>query len=72
VPRFGPIKRSDLIYYLRRIGFTGPYAGRKHEYMERGARTLRIPNSHRGDVSRELLGEILREAGISRDEWEGL
>ena len=70
MPRFGPIKRPDLIYYLRRLQFTGPYAGRKHEFMQRGARTVRIPNPHRGDISRELLAEVLREAGVSRDDWE--
>jgi hypothetical protein len=26
MPHFGPIKRKDLIYYLKRLGFEGPYA----------------------------------------------
>ncbi len=29
MPPFGPIKRTDLIYYLRRIDFSGPYDGKK-------------------------------------------
>jgi hypothetical protein len=28
-----PIKRKDLISCLRQLGFTGPYAGGKHEYI---------------------------------------
>lgn len=40
--------------------------------MVRGSVRLRIPNVHQNDISRELLARILREAGISRDEWEQL
>lgn len=30
---------------------------------------LRIPNPHNDDISRVLLSEILRQAGISTKEW---
>jgi hypothetical protein len=42
--------------------------------MVREADQLRlfVPNPHKGEISRPLLGEILREAGISRAEWERL
>lgn len=33
---------------------------------------MRIPNPHQGDISRGLLTRILRQAGISREEWEKL
>jgi len=38
----------------------------KHEFMVREADQLRlfVPNPHKGEISRPLLGEILREAGI--------
>ena len=36
MPAFGPIKRSDLIRNLRKLGFEGPYTGGKHQYMVRG------------------------------------
>ena len=29
MPKFGPIKRKDLIRYLQQLGFTGPYSGGK-------------------------------------------
>jgi predicted RNA binding protein YcfA (HicA-like mRNA interferase family) len=70
MPRFGPIKRRDLIRGLRKCGFSGPYSGGKHPIMERGDITLRIPNPHQGDIGRDLLARILRQAQISRDEWE--
>jgi hypothetical protein len=72
VPAFGPIRRGDLIRALRVAGFNGPFAGTKHEFMEKGSLRVRVPNPHEGAVARDLLGRILRQAGISRDEWEQL
>jgi predicted RNA binding protein YcfA (HicA-like mRNA interferase family) len=72
MPRFGPIKRRELIVYLRRLGFQGPYAGGKHEFMQRGNTSLTIPNPHARDIGPKLLGMILRQGSIERSEWERL
>ena len=72
MPRFGPIKRRDLIRSLQQVGFEGPYSGGKHQFMVKGDITLWIPNPHRGDIGRELLARILRQAHIDRDKWETL
>ena len=72
MPHLGPIKRKDLIYYLRLSGFEGPYSGGKHQFMIRESTTLRIPNPHQSDISEELLVRILKQAGISKREWEKL
>jgi hypothetical protein len=40
--------------------------------MVSGDSTIWIPNPHQGDIGRELLARILRQAYISRDEWEKL
>ena len=72
MPRFGAVSRRDLIRYLRMLGFEGPDPGTRHQIMTRGDRTVRLPNPHRGDISRQLLARILRQAGITRDEWERL
>jgi len=72
MPRFGPIGRSDLIRYLRQLGFDGPYSGGKHQFMIRGETTLRLPNPHQGDIGRDFLARILRQAGIDRTDWEKL
>ncbi len=72
MPRFGPVKRDDLIRYLRRLGFDGPFSGTKHQIMTKGAVTLRIPNPHQGDIGKEFLARILRQAGVSQEEWEDL
>jgi predicted RNA binding protein YcfA (HicA-like mRNA interferase family) len=72
MPVFGPIKRADLVRALHNAGFAGPYSGGKHQFMVRESVTLRIPNPHQSDIGRELLARILRQAGISREEWEQL
>lgn len=72
MPRFGPIKRRELIACLRRLGFLGPYAGGKHEFMQRRDLALTIPNPHGKDIGLNLLGQVLRQAGIERSEWERL
>ena len=70
MPPFGPIRRRDLVAALRRLGFAGPFVGSKHEFMQKGELLLTIPNPHRGDIGKKLLSILLREAGISRSEWE--
>ena len=72
MPRFGPISRRRLIAVRRRAGFRGPVSGGSHQQMIRGGTTVWIPNPHQGDIGLEFLLRILRQAGISRDEWEAL
>ena len=57
---------------FRRVGFDGPFSGGRHLFMVRGGLKVHIPNPHRGDISRHLLSEILRQASISAKEWEQL
>jgi predicted RNA binding protein YcfA (HicA-like mRNA interferase family) len=72
MPSFGPVRRSELVRYLKELGFEGPYSGGKHQYRVREQVKLAIPNPHQSDISRDLLTRILRQAGIERDEWERL
>ncbi len=72
MPRLGPIKRDELVKYLRALGFEGPYSGRKHQFMIKGEVRLRIPNPHQRDIGKELLVRILRQAKVSSDNWERL
>jgi predicted RNA binding protein YcfA (HicA-like mRNA interferase family) len=70
VPAIGPIKRRDLIRGLRKLGFDGPYVGKRHQFMLKEKRRLTLPNPHAGDISTEFLLEILNQAGITRQQWE--
>jgi len=72
MPPFGPLKRKDLIKYLRKYGFDGPFSGGRHQFMVRKDITLRIPNPHGSDIGKELLSRIIKQAGISRKKWETL
>ena len=72
MPPFGPVKRKDLLRYLAQLGFKGPYSGGKHPFMLKGDITIRVPNPHQADIGKELLARILRQAGISKDDWEEL
>lgn len=40
--------------------------------MVREGLRVRILNPHQGDISQNLLGRILQQARILRDEWENL
>lgn len=66
-----PVSREELVRRLRELGFDGPYIGGRHQFMVRSTLRLVIPNPHSVDVGPELLARILREAGISREEWLG-
>jgi hypothetical protein len=43
--------------------------GIKNDFMIRGICRVRLPNPHQTDISVDLLRRILKEAGITREEW---
>lgn len=63
------ISWRKLVQKFRRLGFDGPYSGGRHLFMVKDDLKVRIPNPHRGDISRHLVAEILRQAGVDDDEW---
>jgi len=54
---------------MKDLGFSGPFQEGKHPYMIRGNISITIPNPHKGDISVDLLSRIIRQAFISREEW---
>ncbi|HEX8313670.1 MAG TPA: type II toxin-antitoxin system HicA family toxin [Flavisolibacter sp.] len=72
MPVVGPIKRKELIAFLKKLGFDGPYSGGKHQFMIKGTLRLTIPNPHQSDIGKDLLSKILKQAGIEKEEWESL
>jgi predicted RNA binding protein YcfA (HicA-like mRNA interferase family) len=71
MPKLSPVSYKDIIKRLRMFGFEGPYSGGKHLYMLKGNLRLTIPNPHRQTISVDLLTRILRQAGITKQEWIG-
>ena len=72
MPVIKPIKQKELIRFLRKLGFNGPYSGGKHQFMVKDDLRLRIPNPHKKEIGKNLLKQILREAEISKEKWEKL
>lgn len=72
MPKLGPIKRRELIKYLRELGFSGPYAGGRHGIMENGNQTITLPNPHRSDIGKDFLVRILKQAKVDIETWEQL
>ncbi|MEO5572682.1 MAG: type II toxin-antitoxin system HicA family toxin [Bacteroidia bacterium] len=70
MPSFRTVSRRELIIALSKLGFTGPFSGGKHQFMIKGKTRLTVPNPHKGDIGINLLSKILKQAGISRKEWE--
>jgi predicted RNA binding protein YcfA (HicA-like mRNA interferase family) len=69
VVKLTPISWTQLIKGLRQFGFDGPFQGGKHAYMVKGRLVLTVPNPHNQEVSVDLLSRILKQAGITREQW---
>jgi len=66
------ISWKRLIQNFRKLGFAGPYSGGRHLFMEKDSLKVHIPSKHKGDISAGLVSEILRQAGIDKEEWDRL
>ena len=69
MPGLAPVSRRELMRKLKGLGFEGLFAGGKHQWMRRGGLRLTIPNPHGGAIDPGLIRRILRQAGITLDEW---
>jgi predicted RNA binding protein YcfA (HicA-like mRNA interferase family) len=68
--RLTPVSQKDLIKRLRSLGWEGPHYRSNHPFMfKEDSPPLKIPNPHTKDISIDLLSKILKQAGISREEW---
>jgi len=67
--KLSSVSYAELVKRLKSFGFEGPYSGGKHLYMVRGNLRLTIPNPHKQIIGVDLLTRILRQAGITREEW---
>jgi predicted RNA binding protein YcfA (HicA-like mRNA interferase family) len=65
-----PLSRRELLRKFRALGFSGPFSGGRHQFMVKGTHKIRVPDPHHSDIDASLLKEILRQAGLSAEEWE--
>lgn len=59
-----------MIKKFRKFGFRGPYAGGKHLFMCKESLKVHIPSNHGSDINIGLVNEILKQAGINKEEWD--
>ena len=72
--RWTPCKRREFVRKLRTLGFDGPFAGTRHQFMTIADHRLAIPSNDEYSVPqlRMLLGEVALILGraIELSEWE--
>ena len=61
-----------MIRKFRALGWSGPFYGTKHPFMVKGTHRQRIPSDHGSEIGIGLLKEIIRQAGISNEEWDAV
>jgi predicted RNA binding protein YcfA (HicA-like mRNA interferase family) len=70
LPKINPISRKELISKLKSLGFEGPFIATKHQYMIKEKHKIFIPNPHQGkDIGTPLLKKIIKQVGITQDEF---
>jgi predicted RNA binding protein YcfA (HicA-like mRNA interferase family) len=71
MPRLTPLKGKEVVAKLRALGYEGPHAGGRHSRMiHRGSgKIIPIPIHGNKDVSVGLIRAIIREVGITPQEW---
>ena len=60
-----------ILRKLRQLGFVGPIAGGRHSRMihPQTGQIIPVPMHKGKDVGVGLIREIIREVGITREEW---
>jgi len=74
MPRLTPLKPEEVCRKLRQLGYVGPIPGGRHMRMvnlETG-KIIPIPMHGARDVSVGLIRQIIKEVGVTRDEWINL
>jgi predicted RNA binding protein YcfA (HicA-like mRNA interferase family) len=71
MPRLSPLKSADVIRKLRRLGYDGPIPGGRHMRMVnmKTGKIIPVPVHGSKDVSVGLIRAIIKETGITPEEW---
>ena len=69
--RLTPVSQRELIEGLKTFGWGRLTPTAKHFKLHKLGvdKPLVIPNQHRQDIGSPLLPRILKQAGITREEW---
>ena len=73
MPRMVPISRKELIHRLKKLGFDGPFGGRRHDFMVRDTDQYRLPLPRKDAKNREigvgLQKRIINEVAVTARQW---
>ncbi|MDD3262211.1 MAG: type II toxin-antitoxin system HicA family toxin [Candidatus Absconditabacteria bacterium] len=69
MPRLVPLKPEEIIKKLRKLGYEGPESGGRHLHMIKGPNIIPIPKHGGSEIGVGLISKIIKEVGISRNEW---
>jgi len=69
MPELSPLSRRILIKKLRKLDFSGPYSATRHQYLERNKEKVFIPNPHGKEIGLPIIKQIVRQIGISNQEF---
>ncbi|MCS6918322.1 MAG: type II toxin-antitoxin system HicA family toxin [Fimbriimonadales bacterium] len=74
MPKLTPIPAREVVRKLRALGYEGPFGGGKHSVMRHPETSVKIsvPVHSSRDLPIGTLRAIVREAGVSVEEWEQL
>ena len=69
--RLTPLRSREVFHKLHRLSFVGPIPGGRHARMVHPQTGQIIPVPiHKGkDIGVGLIWEIIKEVGITREEW---
>jgi predicted RNA binding protein YcfA (HicA-like mRNA interferase family) len=76
VSRLSRCKRDEFIRRLKKMGFSGPYSGARHQFMTYQKQRLTVPSNTEYSVPQ--LRMMLNEAGhilgrrIQAKEWDSM
>lgn len=71
MPKLTPLRPREVIEKLRALGYDGPYPGGRHSRMvhPHSGHIIPVPVHGGKDISVGLLRAIIREAGVTVEEW---
>ena len=74
MPKLSPERPPVVIRKLRQLGFDGPFGGGRHVFMRHPETRVKIPVPvHQGrDIPVGTLAAIMKQAGVSTEEWSKL
>jgi predicted RNA binding protein YcfA (HicA-like mRNA interferase family) len=74
MPKLTPLKANEVMRKLRVLGYDGPIPGGRHVHMVHHGRkkVIPIPTHGNKDIGVGLLRKIIRDAGVTVEEWQNL